>query len=74
LLYPSPFESNNRHLLLLKTHLTREQRAALTITKLIQFIIRAKRDASLKNISTKTIRLGEISKIITRYPKLQRWG
>jgi hypothetical protein len=42
----------------------------LIIIKLIQFIIRVKRDTSLINILTKIIRLREISKIIIRYSRL----
>jgi hypothetical protein len=67
-LHPSPFKSNSGHLLRLSAHLTREQRAASTITKPIQMIIRAKRDAGLRNISNKTIRLGKISKNTMGYP------
>ena len=62
-LHPSPFESNGGRLLqmlLLITHMTRGQRAASTITRPIQLRIRAKRDAGLRNISTKTIRLQSV--------------
>jgi hypothetical protein len=58
--------------MLLKTYVTSEQRAALANIKPIQLIIRTKKDTSLKNILTKTIRLGKISKNTTRYLKSQR--
>jgi hypothetical protein len=70
-LYPSPFESNSGRLLqilLLSIYITRGQQAVLIIARPIQLYIGAKKDTGLRNISTKIIRLGKISKNTTGYP------
>jgi hypothetical protein len=81
-LQASPFESDGGRLLqalLLRTYVIRRRRAASTITKPIQLIIGEKRDAGLRDISNKTIRLGKILAKIskrtagTRNIGYQRW-
>jgi hypothetical protein len=47
----------------------KEQRAVLIIIRTIQLVIRAKKDAGLRNILTKTIRLEKILKNTTEYPR-----
>jgi hypothetical protein len=56
-------------MLLLSIYITRGQQAASIIIRLIQLVIRAKRNASLRNILTKIIRLERISKNIMGYPR-----